>query len=322
MLMSCEKPTHIDLFTGIPLEDSALPHHGPDSKPSSCVKQTLFDEQDSPEHGPESPSSRTSESSIGLWPTPYKKDCDQAGSPAKGTTYLTPALKSVGQPSLQPVFPASPQVVPGSSEAREMTVGSGARLYASLEKLNLDTPFLKTLLGSRTWGSTECLLTWKRRATKSGRYSIFQLAASIPRNSGEDCGLWPTATKGDAKESRNKTVNRSNPDSKHHDGTTLTDAARTAMWPTAKKQDGGKNLGGVERAKKEMERIGVGSLDVATHLTMWTTPGTTPPGSPAGTVSFVGRLLTLSTWLMGYQREYLENFWQDSEIPSSPRSQR
>ena len=313
--MPSEKPTHIDLFTGIQPEASALPHRGQDTEPSSCAKQTLFELPASEERGPESPSLRTSESSIGLWPTPKRVDGgknlrskESAENEVKRGAVDLPILLHGTQPSLQPVFPASPQVVPGSNEAREMTVGSGERLYASLEKLNLDTPFLKTLLGSRTWGSTECLLTWKRRATKSGRYSIFQLAASIPRNSGEDCGLWPTATKGDAKESRNKTVNRSNPESKHHDGTTLTDAARTAMWPTPCKRD-------VKGQTQNPER-----MDYIPNILK--AIGTTPPGSPAGTVSFVGRLLTLSTWLMGYQREYLENFWQDSEIPSSPRSQR
>lgn len=41
---------------------------------------------------------------------------------------------------------------------------------------------------------------------------------------------WPTATVIDAVDGRNRTAGRSNPDSKHHDGVTLSDAIR--MWPT------------------------------------------------------------------------------------------
>jgi hypothetical protein len=47
-------------------------------------------------------------------------------------------------------------------------------------------------------------------------------------------GLWPekipTPTAGDAKSAANRTATRHNPDSKHHDGVTLTDHVR--MWPT------------------------------------------------------------------------------------------
>ena len=48
---------------------------------------------------------------------------------------------------------------------------------------------------------------------------------------------WPTATAGDATSARNATSGRSNPNSMHHAGTTLTDAvvpprARAGNWPT------------------------------------------------------------------------------------------
>jgi hypothetical protein len=41
--------------------------------------------------------------------------------------------------------------------------------------------------------------------------------------------LWPTPVVNDARNGRNETANRSNPDSQHHSGTTLSDAVR--LWP-------------------------------------------------------------------------------------------
>ena len=49
---------------------------------------------------------------------------------------------------------------------------------------------------------------------------------------------WPTPTVNDSRGGRNKTSGRSNPDSKHHDGTTLCDAAIFAAWATPKASDG------------------------------------------------------------------------------------
>jgi site-specific DNA-cytosine methylase len=48
-------------------------------------------------------------------------------------------------------------------------------------------------------------------------------------------GMLPTATAGDAKNAANATSGRSNPDSKHHSGTTLVDMAR--MLPTSSASD-------------------------------------------------------------------------------------
>ena len=50
--------------------------------------------------------------------------------------------------------------------------------------------------------------------------------------------LLPTPTVGDAANAANRTAGRSNPDSKHHDGTTLVDATRLLPTPTSRDWEG------------------------------------------------------------------------------------
>jgi hypothetical protein len=51
--------------------------------------------------------------------------------------------------------------------------------------------------------------------------------------------LLPTPTVGDSASAANRTAGRSNPDSKHHDGTTLTDWVRLLPTPTVGDGEGG-----------------------------------------------------------------------------------
>lgn len=113
----------------------------------------------------------------------------------------------------------------GSSASAALARSLANRLQASLHSL----------------GSTLFRLTWKERATPSGR-SIFRLAASGRRTSETDSGSshWPTTTTQDGASSgaRGYEVTET-----HHAGTTLTDAARmvvpiVAPWPTPCSQDG------------------------------------------------------------------------------------
>lgn len=128
---------------------------------------------------------------------------------------------------------ASRPAVPGTKEAKEMTAGSGRKLCACLTKQSRIASFSRILLASSTWGSTEYFLRWEGRATKCNA-SIFRLVPWTRPNSGTESGLsgfsWPTPNAKDESQHRNATANRSNPDSKHHDGQTLTDAVST--WPT------------------------------------------------------------------------------------------
>ena len=90
---------------------------------------------------------------------------------------------------------ASHSPKPGSEEARKMTVTSGRNLsglYGNSGPLGL---LVKMCLESSIWHSTRCLLTWRRKVTKSN-VSLFQLAVSTPRTNGTGSALWPTVTAG------------------------------------------------------------------------------------------------------------------------------
>ena len=89
--------------------------------------------------------------------------------------------------------PASPFPLPGSAEARTMTVTSGRKcseLYGNSGPLGC---LVKMCLESSIWHSTRCFLTWKRKDTKA-RHSLFQLAVSMPRINASDVPFWPTPT--------------------------------------------------------------------------------------------------------------------------------
>ena len=92
-------------------------------------------------------------------------------------------------------FPASRSPVPGSSEARTMTVTSGRKcseLYGNSGPLGC---LVRMCLESSIWHSTRCLLIWKRKDTKSRR-SLFQLAVLTPRTEETGSQFWPTPSTG------------------------------------------------------------------------------------------------------------------------------
>jgi hypothetical protein len=59
--------------------------------------------------------------------------------------------------------------------------------------------------------------------------------------------LLPTPTVGDSKSAANTTAGRADPDSKHHDGTTLTDWSRLLPTPAARDGDSRGTQRGAER---------------------------------------------------------------------------
>jgi len=140
---------------------------------------------------------------------------------------MTTSRRSNGQ-GTAPLFspqecPASLPVVPGSNEARMMTAGSGRKLSEFCANQGPLGQFSRILLESKTFTSTEYLLTWTLRETPSerwerwsiewdeafsvkrwkrlkmkdtpSRFLKFQLAPSMPRTSAIDCGLWGTPRK-------------------------------------------------------------------------------------------------------------------------------
>ena len=91
--------------------------------------------------------------------------------------------------------PANRLALLGSEEARKMTVTSGRRcleLYENYSRLGL---LVRMCLESSIWHSTRCLLTWRRKVTKSN-VSLFQLAVSMPRTKERESLLWPTPSTG------------------------------------------------------------------------------------------------------------------------------
>ncbi len=93
---------------------------------------------------------------------------------------------------------ASLLVQPGSDEARRMTVTSDLKCCELSRSCGLLGSLVKMLLGSSTWRSTRCYLTWKASATPSKRL-LFRLVASMPRTEGTEFSSWPTPTAMDAK---------------------------------------------------------------------------------------------------------------------------
>ena len=92
---------------------------------------------------------------------------------------------------------ASHSLLPGSEEARKMTVTSGLKCCELYEKSGPLGCLVRMCLGYSIWHSTRCLLHWKTKATKSKRL-LFQLVASTPRTKETASPLWPTTSTGAA----------------------------------------------------------------------------------------------------------------------------
>ena len=93
--------------------------------------------------------------------------------------------------------PVSLSPLPGSAEARRMTVTSGLKcseLYASSGQLGC---LVRMCLGSSIWHSTRCYLTWKTKATPLNRL-LFRLAVSMPHTNEKGFVFWPTPSTGAA----------------------------------------------------------------------------------------------------------------------------
>ena len=89
----------------------------------------------------------------------------------------------------------SPSPLPGSTEARMMTVTSGRKCSESYGKSGPLGSLVKMCLESSIWHSTRCFLTWKTKDLKYSR-SLFRLAVSMPRTNESGCAFWPTPTTG------------------------------------------------------------------------------------------------------------------------------
>ena len=92
---------------------------------------------------------------------------------------------------------ASPSPLPGSSEARRMTVISGRKCSESYGNSGPLGSLVRMCLRSSIWHSTRCFLTWKVKGTKYNA-SLFRLAVSMPRTKENGSPFWPTPSTGAA----------------------------------------------------------------------------------------------------------------------------
>ncbi len=91
---------------------------------------------------------------------------------------------------------ASRSALPGTDEARQITVSSGLKCLELSKSSGPLGCLEKTLLAWSGWHSTACCLTWKVQATPAGRL-LFQLAPSMPHTDATDSRLLPTPTASD-----------------------------------------------------------------------------------------------------------------------------
>ena len=236
--------------------------------------------------------------------------------------------------SSQLEFPVSQPPAPGSNEALQMTAGSGRRLYESYAKSRPLGAFLKILLESETWASTEFYLEWRLKDTKS-KCLVFQLAPSMPRTGANGTGssesAWPTPmsrdTKGAMHEKDGGAMRRMDyvpnvlkatwptPDaskagktsrSGDRKGEPLIGGIVRSAWPTPAKQN--ESRGGTHPSSRKGHTL---NLQEAAY-------GITTCCCLALTEKFVVRLTTLSAWLMGYTAQYLAH-WETASYRKSRR---
>lgn len=209
--------------------------------------------------------------------------------------------------SSQLEFPASQPPAPGSNEARQMTAGSGRRLCESYAKSRPLGACLKILLESETWASTEFYLTWKLKATKS-KCSVFQLAPSMPPTDANGTGssegalkaIWPTPMSRDVK---GQMFEKGGGAMRRMD---YVPNVLKATWSTPKAASGGPE-------KTKADTKGTTGVNLVMQIS-----GVTTCGCLAQTEKFVARLMTLSTWLMGYTPAYL-SLWETASCRKSRR---
>ena len=94
-------------------------------------------------------------------------------------------------------FLVSRSPLPGSIEARKMTVTSGLKCFESSKSFGPLGSLAKMLLGSSIWHSTRCFLNWKTSVTKR-KHLLFRLAVSTHGIRESGSALWPTPTTGAA----------------------------------------------------------------------------------------------------------------------------
>ena len=172
-------------------------------------------------------------------------------------------------PSGPVVAPASHSRQPANSKALPIPAifgrhGSGSSASASLQSSLVSK--LKQRLP--TAGSILFAMTWKEKATPSGR-SVCLLRASGRSTSGSGCGSWPSPKaqedgrtleqyeQGRVRGYETRKGKTSGGPSSKQGGLSI--SAQLASWPTPKESDSDKGVRTMRGAEKELERKGPGS---------------------------------------------------------------
>jgi hypothetical protein len=194
----------------------------------------------------------------------------------------------------------------------------------------------------------EDVIARKARLSKS---TGINRGPALPLGSAVHLTGWPTPTVGDSANAMNAFATRHNPDSRHHSGTTLVDAAtQLAGWPTPTVTIGSHCVASLESAQNEARRRSWNNaLDVAAFAP-WVTPasrdwkdttgmaetainpdgstrsrldqlprqaGLTSSGSPAATEKPGQLNPDFSLWLMGFPAE-----WANCAPQATPSSRK
>ncbi len=212
-------------------------------------------------------------------------------------------------PSGQEVVPASRSAAPEKDKDLKTSATCGLISTVSSASAALQRA-LESKLRQKTalLGSTLYKLTWKTRATPSGRL-IPALRASVRRTSGNGCtGLerthWATPRCGDVSEEKWETKLLRN--ARHLEagkkkgvgGMTLPMMAHACGWPTTTVEDA---WGG--RADAKQTQRNMATLRNSCHLAGWTSPSATD-GERGGTMTegMTGSSLTQLATLVGPAR--------------------
>lgn len=154
-------------------------------------------------------------------------------------------------------------------------------------------------------GSPEAFLARKEALNGACGVSLTDLRMQV------EAALWPTATVGDARNSRNATANRSPENDRHNSGWTLSDHAHAmALWPTPTHRDHMPAHTPEYIASKKAQGHGMSNLSDIEPL------GMVPPGSSATTEKPGALNPAFVCWLMGFPPEW------DACAPTATRSSR